>query len=79
MARIPYNGASRKLVLAFDIGTTFSGSAYAFLDPGRVPEIHSVTKCVFLTPYYLTVTLNWRQVFGQPRRWVSESSFDPVL
>ena len=39
-----YDGPTRKLVLAFDIGTTHSGVAYAFLDPGEVPEIHSVTK-----------------------------------
>ncbi|KAF9783743.1 hypothetical protein BJ322DRAFT_876964 [Thelephora terrestris] len=44
MTRTPYNGTSRKLVLAFDIGTTYSGAAYAFLDPGEVPQIHSVTK-----------------------------------
>ena len=44
MTRSPYNGPSRKLVLAFDIGTTYSGAAYAFLDPGEIPQINSVTK-----------------------------------
>ena len=44
MPREPYEGTSRKLVLAFDIGTTYSGAAYAFLDPGEVPEIDSVKK-----------------------------------
>lgn len=44
MARELYSGTSRKLVLAFDIGTEYSGAAYAFLDPGEVPEIGSVTK-----------------------------------
>ena len=44
MTRTPYNGTVRKLVLAFDIGTTYSGVAYAFLDPGQVPQINSVTK-----------------------------------
>ncbi|KAF9783747.1 hypothetical protein BJ322DRAFT_877041 [Thelephora terrestris] len=44
MSPAPYNGTSRKLVLAFDIGTTYSGAAYAFLDPGQVPQINSVTK-----------------------------------
>jgi len=44
MTRTVYTGTSRKLVLAFDIGTTFSGAAYAFLDPGEVPKIQSVTK-----------------------------------
>ena len=44
MARTAYNGTSRKLVLAFDIGTTYSGAAYTLLDPGQVPQIVSVTK-----------------------------------
>ena len=42
-----YCGLSRKLVVAFDIGTTFSGAAYAFLDPGEIPQIRPVTKQVF--------------------------------
>ena len=45
--RARYSGTSRKLVVALDIGTTFSGAAYAFLDPGEVPMIRSVTKQVF--------------------------------
>ena len=44
MTRTPYNGSSRKLVLAFDTGTTYSGAAYAFLDPGEVPKINQITK-----------------------------------
>ena len=45
--RARYSGPSRKLVVALDIGTTFSGAAYAFLDPGEIPQIRSVTKQVF--------------------------------
>ena len=45
--RARYSGPSRKLVVALDIGTTFSGAAYAFLDPGQIPTIRSVTKQVF--------------------------------
>jgi molecular chaperone DnaK (HSP70) len=44
MTRAAYNGTSRKLILAFDIGTTNSGAAYAFLDPGEIPKINLVTK-----------------------------------
>ena len=44
ITRVPYPGSTRKFILALDIGTTFSGAAYAFLDPGQVPEIRSVTK-----------------------------------
>ena len=39
-----YTGTSRKLVIAFDIGTTYSGAAYAFLDRGEAPKITPVTK-----------------------------------
>jgi hypothetical protein len=40
--RAPYSGKLRRLVVAMDVGTTFSGAAWAVLDPGRVPEIKSV-------------------------------------
>ena len=45
--RARYSGPSRELVIALDIGTTFSGAAYALLDPGEIPTIRSVTKQVF--------------------------------
>ena len=45
--RALYSGPSRKLVVALDIGTTFSGAAYGFLDPGEIPIIRSVKKQVF--------------------------------
>ena len=44
--RAPYSGRSRKLVVALDIGTTFSGAAYILLDPGEVPQIESVIRRV---------------------------------
>jgi hypothetical protein len=44
MPRQPYSGAYRKLVLAFDVGTTFSGISYSILDPGLVPEIKGVNR-----------------------------------
>ncbi|KAE9390767.1 hypothetical protein BT96DRAFT_925681 [Gymnopus androsaceus JB14] len=44
ITRKPYDGNSRKLVIAFDIGTTFSGVSYSILDPGAVPVIHGVTS-----------------------------------
>ncbi|KAF5321316.1 hypothetical protein D9619_002044 [Psilocybe cf. subviscida] len=40
----PYEGTTRKLVLAFDVGTTFSGISYCILDPGQIPEPKGVTK-----------------------------------
>ncbi|THH05593.1 hypothetical protein EW146_g9863 [Bondarzewia mesenterica] len=42
--RKEFQGPKRRLVLAFDLGTTFSGISYAILDPGRVPEIKTVTR-----------------------------------
>ncbi|KXN81407.1 Heat shock 70 kDa protein 12A [Leucoagaricus sp. SymC.cos] len=42
--RAPYTGKERKLVLAFDVGTTFSGISYAILDPNNEPKIHPVTR-----------------------------------
>ena len=53
--RASYTGLSRKLVVALDIGTTYSGAAYALLDPGKVPQIKSVTRQVS-TPYFGPVT-----------------------
>ncbi|KAF8627755.1 hypothetical protein AX17_006121 [Amanita inopinata Kibby_2008] len=39
-----YEELRRKLLIAFDVGTTFSGISYSILDPGEVPEIHGVTR-----------------------------------
>ena len=40
----PYRGLVHKLVLAFDVGTTYSGVSYAILDPGEVPNILGVKR-----------------------------------
>ena len=37
-------GNTRALVVALDVGTTFSGVSYAILEPGEVPKIHGVTR-----------------------------------
>ncbi|KAJ2912888.1 hypothetical protein MD484_g7536, partial [Candolleomyces efflorescens] len=42
--RTPYTGTRRRLVLAFDVGTTYSGISYSILDPGQVPEIRGVAR-----------------------------------
>lgn len=41
-----YRGTVRRLVIAFDDGTTFSGSSYCFLEPGEIPRLYSVTRSV---------------------------------
>lgn len=40
----PYKGSTRKLVIAFDVGTTYSGVAYALLESGQTPQIQGVTR-----------------------------------
>ena len=40
IARKPFQGRARKLVLAFDVGTTYSAISYCILDSGEVLEIH---------------------------------------
>ncbi|KAJ3971068.1 hypothetical protein EV361DRAFT_243889 [Lentinula raphanica] len=42
--RKPYEGTVRKLIIALDVGTTFSGASYALLDPGEVPITQPVTS-----------------------------------
>lgn len=42
--RQPYQGQPRKLVIAFDIGTTYSGVSYCVLEPGKVPVIQGVNR-----------------------------------
>ncbi|KAJ4471454.1 hypothetical protein J3R30DRAFT_1080306 [Lentinula aciculospora] len=42
--RKPYDGTARKLVIAFDVGTTFSGVSYSILDPGSIPITQGVTS-----------------------------------
>jgi hypothetical protein len=49
--RNPYHGLRRKLVLAFDVGTTYSGVSYSVLDPGVIPQIKGVTRYVCCTVY----------------------------
>ncbi|KAF8168571.1 hypothetical protein BJ912DRAFT_862749 [Pholiota molesta] len=43
-SRSVYKGRRQKLVLAFDVGTSYSGISYSVLDPGKVPEIKGVTR-----------------------------------
>lgn len=42
--RQPYKGLQKKLVIAFDVGTTFSGVSYAVLIPGEPPLVQGVTQ-----------------------------------
>ena len=44
----PYTGSYRKLVVGFDIGTTFSGVSYSILEPGVVPLVQGVN--LYVTP-----------------------------
>ncbi|KAG9309474.1 hypothetical protein JVU11DRAFT_10444 [Chiua virens] len=44
LERKPYSGLTRQLVLAFDIGTTYSAISYCILQPGEVPQPQGVQK-----------------------------------
>ncbi|KAG8215047.1 hypothetical protein J3R82DRAFT_8456 [Butyriboletus roseoflavus] len=44
LKRKPYTGLTRQLVLAFDIGTTYSDISYSILQPGEIPQPQGVTK-----------------------------------
>ncbi|KAI6018535.1 hypothetical protein PISMIDRAFT_96750 [Pisolithus microcarpus 441] len=39
-----YTGESRRLIIAFNIGTTYSGISYSILNPGEIPKIFPVTR-----------------------------------
>lgn len=43
LRRQPYKGGCLNLIIAIDVGTTFSGVSYAILRPGEVPDIRPVT------------------------------------
>lgn len=46
-------------MIAFDVGTTFSGVSYAILEPGEVPKTMGVTRCAVsenLHPWNLKLT-----------------------
>ncbi|KAL4068704.1 hypothetical protein V8B97DRAFT_1918464 [Scleroderma yunnanense] len=40
----PFQGHTRKLALAFDVGNRYSKVSYCILDPGEIPTIHGVTR-----------------------------------
>ena len=51
----PFKGSARRLTLAFDVGTTYSGASYCLLDPGEVPKICTVTRCVHMSISYTAI------------------------
>ena len=73
-----YSGLSRKLVVALDIGTTFSGAAYALLDPGEVPRIQAVTRQAFPPiPNHLVINSDEREVGTQTLPILDPQKFLP--
>ena len=55
----PYVGET-KLVIAFDIGTTFSGVSYCILEQGQIPEITGVTRQV--ARFLELIPFDWFQI-----------------
>jgi hypothetical protein len=64
--RSPYHGTKRRLVLAFDLGTTYSGVSYAVLDPGKVPRIQTVSRSVLF--YQSNIYTDYPKVTQDKRR-----------
>lgn len=77
--RRPYTGETRSLVIAIDVGTTFSGVSYAILDPREVPKIHGVTRCAkpFLSRKHAS-SKQWHRFPGQ-EHVVGNSKIPSVL
>ena len=69
MVRPAHAGDTRSLVLAFDIGTTFSGISYALLDPGQVPQINSVTRFVLPLVFTLRGDSSEKLTVSRLRAW----------
>jgi hypothetical protein len=42
--RGPYTGTTRKLLVAVDIGTTFTVVSFSILEPGEKPQISDVSN-----------------------------------
>lgn len=42
LTRAPYKGVKPALVIAIDVGTTFSGASYSILTPNEIPAIVDV-------------------------------------
>jgi molecular chaperone DnaK (HSP70) len=40
--RTPYKGESRKLIIAIDIGTTFTAASFCIAEPGEIPQFVEV-------------------------------------
>jgi hypothetical protein len=40
--RDPFSGATKKLLVAVDIGTTFTAVSFSILIPGEVPQFNQV-------------------------------------
>jgi hypothetical protein len=40
--RAPFSGATKKLLVAVDIGTTFTAVSFSILVPGEVPQFNQV-------------------------------------
>ena len=57
MPNLKLHTGPTKLVLAFDIGTTYSGISYCILERGQVPEVLGVTRQVL--HFFVSICLDW--------------------
>ena len=52
----PYTGPP-KLVMSFDVGTTYSGASYCILEQGQVPEVLGVMRQALR--FFVSICLDW--------------------
>ena len=73
--RKPYTGSTRSLVIALDVGTTFSGVSYAILEPGEIPKIYGVTR--YVPSFSLSLFTHRPGQISRPRARCREQQ-DPI-
>ena len=74
-----YRGICRKLVLGIDVGTTYSGIAYAFLDPGEIPQIHGVTRYVHFSEHCIFEIFIWVMIVSLGKRMLRAIQKSPLF
>jgi hypothetical protein len=64
--RSAYTGTTKKLLVAVDIGTTFTAVSFSILQPREVPQFNEVRR-VTLLDRQLDLTYIHRSFVGQSR------------
>jgi len=57
---LPYSG-QRQLIIAIDLGTTYSGASYCILEPGKRPKIEDVRAWPGQPSHLCKFNVQWRR------------------